>query len=118
VQCWQEYIGPYFSENEYGTPVIVSGECYQEILQALFFWNSKGYTSTGMKLGFSKMVLQPILLETMELWRNFFPGHLISRSGDTPWPRLSPDLSALFSLGTHERNGVSNQAAIHSGTRE
>jgi len=31
----------------------------------------------------------------METWpvRNMFPGHLVSRFGDVPWPPRSPDLS-------------------------
>jgi len=29
----------------------------------------------------------------MTIVRNMFPGHLISRFGDVPWPPLSPDLS-------------------------
>jgi len=29
----------------------------------------------------------------MTIVRNMFPGHLISRFGDVPWPPRSPDLS-------------------------
>ena len=28
--------------------------------------------------------------------RNMFPGHLISRFGDVPWPPRSPDLSTCY----------------------
>ena len=31
--------------------------------------------------------------ESMTIVRNMFPGHLISRFGDVPWPPSSPDLS-------------------------
>ena len=31
--------------------------------------------------------------ESMTTVRNMFPGHLISRFGDVPWPPCSPDLS-------------------------
>ena len=31
--------------------------------------------------------------ESMSIVRNMFPGHLISRFGDVPWPPRSPDLS-------------------------
>ena len=31
--------------------------------------------------------------ESMTIVRNMFPGHLISRFGDVPWPPRSPDLS-------------------------
>ena len=38
--------------------------------------------------------------ESMTIVRNMFPGHLISRFGDMPWPPHSPDLSEgdFFSL--------------------
>ena len=36
----------------------------------------------------------------MTIVRNMFPGHLISRFGDMPWPPRSPDLSTCdFFLG-------------------
>ena len=37
----------------------------------------------------------------MTIVRNMFPGHLISRFRDVPWPPRSPNLSAcdFFSLG-------------------
>ena len=31
--------------------------------------------------------------ESMTIVRNMFPGHLISRFGDVPWPPRPPDLS-------------------------
>jgi hypothetical protein len=31
--------------------------------------------------------------ESMAIIRNMFPGHLVSRFGDVPWPPCSPDLS-------------------------
>ena len=31
--------------------------------------------------------------ESMTIVRNMFPGHLISRFGDVPWPLRSPDVS-------------------------
>jgi len=38
--------------------------------------------------------------ESMTTFRNTFPGHLISRFGDVPWPPRSPDLSTCdFFLG-------------------
>jgi len=50
----------------------------------------------------------------METWpvRNMFPGHLISRFGDMPWPPRSPDLSTcdFFPLGVFEI------ACLHSQT--
>jgi len=37
----------------------------------------------------------------MAIVRNMFPGHLISRFGDVPWPPRSPDLSTcdFYPLG-------------------
>jgi len=42
--------------------------------------------------------------ESMIIVRNMFPGHLISRFGDVPWPPRSPELSMcdFFSLGVFE----------------
>ena len=42
--------------------------------------------------------------ESMTIVRNMFPGHLIYRFGDVPWPPRSPDLSTFdfFSLGVFE----------------
>jgi len=42
--------------------------------------------------------------ESMTIVRNMFPGHIISRFGDVPWPPRSPDLSTcdFFSLGVFE----------------
>jgi len=38
--------------------------------------------------------------DSMTIVRNTFPGHLISRFGDVPWPPRSPDLSTCdFFLG-------------------
>jgi hypothetical protein len=52
--------------------------------------------------------------ETMEMLRNLFPRHLISRFGDFNWPARSPDLSSpvLFLWG-HLKNRVF-QARPHS----
>jgi len=64
----------------------------------------------------------------METWstttvRNMFPGHLISRFGDAPWPPRSPYLSTcdFFPLGVfeivclHSQTGTLNdlKEAIH-----
>jgi hypothetical protein len=58
--------------------------------------------------------------ETMEMLRNLFPRHLISRFGDFNWPARSPDLSPpdLFLWGPPEEWGVSSQAAFHPGSEE
>jgi len=42
--------------------------------------------------------------ESMTIVRNMFPGYLISRLGDVPWPPRSPDLSTcdFFSLWLFE----------------
>jgi hypothetical protein len=37
---------------------------------------------------------------SMNVMRNFFPNHVISKNGDIPWPARSPDLAACdFFLG-------------------
>ena len=49
---------------------------------------------------------------SMSIVRNIFPGHLISRFGDVPWPPRCPDLSTcdFFPLGVFEI------ACLHSQT--
>ena len=49
--------------------------------------------------------------ESMTIVRNMFPGYLISRFGDVPWPPRSPDLSTCDFLG-----GVFEIACLHSQT--
>ena len=45
--------------------------------------------------------------ESVTIVRNMFPGHLISRFGDVPWPPRSPDLSACdFFLWGHLKSRV------------
>ena len=50
--------------------------------------------------------------ESMTIVRNMFPGYLISRFGDVPWPPRSTDLSKcdFFPLGVFEI------ACLHSQT--
>ena len=45
--------------------------------------------------------------ESVTIVRNMFPGHLISRFGDMPWPPRSPDLSTcVFFFGWYLKSCV------------
>lgn len=52
-------------------------------------WKSKDWK----KCDFSKMVSHTSC-KTMQILKDIFPGHLISRNGDLHWPPRSPDLTA------------------------
>jgi hypothetical protein len=54
----------------------------------------------------------------MACLRQLFPGRLISRYGDLPWPPRSPDLAApdCF-MGLTEGKGKQNKAQDRTGTK-
>ena len=56
----------------------------EEVVGILFLW--VGHFS-------SQLATAHTANESMTIVRNMFPGHLISRFGDVPWPPRSPDLS-------------------------
>lgn len=85
-------IGPYFFENEAGATVTVNSQRYRNMIQTflvphllqergdLWFQQDGATAHTA--------------IITMTVLRNLFPGRLISRFGDIPWPPRSPDLTA------------------------
>ena len=86
-------LGPYFFENDDGTTSTVTGEKYRSMMRNFmipeiekqglvqdFWFQQDGATSHTAR-------------ETMALLREHFPGRLISRFGDVPWPPRSPDLT-------------------------
>ena len=85
-------LGPYFFENDDGTTSTVTGEKYRVMIREFLipeierlgvhhaWFQQDGATSHTAR-------------ETMALLREHFPGRLISRFGDLPWPPRSPDLT-------------------------
>jgi hypothetical protein len=56
--------------------------------------------------------------ESMACLRQLFPGRMISRCGDLPWPLRSPDLAAPdFFMGLPEGKGIPNKAQDLTGTK-
>jgi hypothetical protein len=53
--------------------------------------------------GFNTMVERPRQQGKAQILRGMFPGRLISRFGDIPWPACSPDLTdRLFPVGASQ----------------
>lgn len=89
----QGVVGPYFFESENGSTLTVNSERYAEMLVNFAFpaldehvndrtlFQQDGATSHTANI-------------SMDLLRLAFPGRLISRNGDIPWPACSPDLTA------------------------
>lgn len=85
-------IGPYFFEGEDGETVTVTAARYVNMLENLrpeidrlqtrgnIWFQQDGATAHTARI-------------SMALLREMFPGRLISRFGDVPWPARSPDLS-------------------------
>lgn len=91
----QMIIGPYFFEDDNGRAVTVNGERYREMLQQFFIpelrrsginINDTWFQQDGATAHTAR--------ETLNLLRNVFHNHLISRFGDIPWPPRSPDVTA------------------------
>jgi hypothetical protein len=88
-----EVIGPYFCENETGNAVTLNGVRYRNIIMELLWPQLDGMETEDMWFqqdGASCHTAR----ETIELLREKFPGHVISRNGDQNWPQRSCDLTA------------------------
>ena len=58
--------------------------------------------------------------ESMTIFRNMFPGHLISRFGDVSWPPRSPDLSTcdFFLWGYFKSRVYTHKPRTLNGLKE
>lgn len=87
-------IGPYFFENDNGAAVTVTADRYLEMLNNFFlpalrrrriairniWFQQDGATAHTARISMARV-------------RQAFPGKVISRFGDVPWPPRSPDLT-------------------------
>lgn len=87
-------IGPYFFENERGNAVTVTAVRYVEMLQTFFLPALRDYNTDENTLFQQDGATSHTARIAMDVLRRTFPGCLISRYGDFPWPARSPDLSA------------------------
>lgn len=87
-------IGPYFFENQRGQALVINSERYVAMLREFFIpyleeneWdiNNIWFQQDGATAHTARVSVD-VLHET-------FPGRLISRNGDVPWPPRSPDLA-------------------------
>ena len=83
-----QIIGPFFFEGDGGERVTVTAACYVRMMENLHLenWGSIWFQQDWATAHTTKI--------SMALLHETFPGHLISRLGDVPWPACSPDLSA------------------------
>lgn len=90
--CAEKVIGPYFFEDAAGNAITVTGERYRTMLR-------KFLIPSLDELGLEHIWFQQdgataqTARDTMDLLRDAFPDHVISRFGDFPWPARSPDLT-------------------------
>lgn len=84
-------IGPYFFENEDGQAVTVNSQRYRHMLQTFLVPELHEHENLWFQQDGATAHTARI---SMAVLRNLFPGRLISRFGDVPWPARSPDLTA------------------------
>ncbi|KAL0868271.1 hypothetical protein ABMA27_007802 [Loxostege sticticalis] len=91
--CVDRVIGPYFFEDAGGNAITVNGERYRTMLREFLIPSLD-------ELGLEHIWFQQdgatahTARDTMDLVRDAFPGRVISRFGDLPWPARSPDLTS------------------------
>jgi len=86
-------IGPYFFE-ENGVTLTVNSACYIEMITNFLRPELCRRRINCANVWFQQDgAIAHTANESMTIVRNMFPGHLISRFGDVPWPPRSPDLS-------------------------
>ena len=87
-------IGPYFFEDDRGMSVTVNAERYVAMLQEFFLPYMQENESDIQNVWFQQDGATAHTANvSMTVIREAFPGCLISRNGDIPWPPRSPDLS-------------------------
>lgn len=87
-------VGPYFFEDDNGRTVTVNSERYADMLATFGLPGIDRYDPDGETLFQQDGATSHTANVSMDLLRLAFPGRLISRNGDIPWPARSPDLTA------------------------
>jgi hypothetical protein len=83
-------IGPYFFENDAGNAVTVNGVRYRNMITEFLWPQLDGMDMEGMWFQQDGATCHTAC-ETMELFREKFPGRVFSRNGDRNWPPRSCD---------------------------
>lgn len=87
-------IGPFFFTNEIGDAVTVNSRRYTDMLQTFFLPALDNYDTDENTRFQQDGATSHTARIAMDVLRTAFPGRLISRNGDIPWPARSPDLTA------------------------
>lgn len=87
-------IGPFFFEDDLGYTVTVNSDRYADMLATFFFPRLDGFNPDDNTLFQQDGATSHTAIVSMDLLKLAFPGCLISRNGDFPWPARSPDLTA------------------------
>lgn len=88
-------IGPYFFEDAQGATATVNSERYIAMLENFFIPELRRRGIDTRNVWFQQDgATAHTARASMEVVHRIFPGHVISRFGDVPWPPRSPDLSA------------------------
>lgn len=87
-------VGPYFFEDEHGNTVTVNSERYADMLVTFGLPGIDQYDPDEETLFQQDGATSHTANVSMGLLRLAFPGRLISKNGDIPWPPRSPDLTA------------------------
>ena len=87
-------IGPYFYENEAGSAVTVNAERYVEMINNFFTPQLARFAVNDQTLFQQDGATSHTARISIDAVNALFPGRVISRNGDIPWPPRSPDLTA------------------------
>lgn len=120
-------VGPYFFEDDNGRTVRVNSERYADMLATFGLPGIDRYDSDGETLFQQDGATSYTANVSMDFLRLAFPGRLISRNGDIPWPDITYntditsrdtdikytrlDSSRLLSLGLSEMQSLQIKSA-------
>ena len=90
-----DVIGPYFFEDENGRATTVNSENYVTMLRTGLIPDLERRNYRINEVWFQQdAATAHTARSTMDFLRSIFPGKVISRFGDVPWPARSPDLTS------------------------
>lgn len=87
-------IGPYFYEDEAGNTVTVSSQRYVQMIQNFLTPQLAGFQVNNHTLFQQDGATSHTARISINAVNALFPGRVISRNGNIPWPPRSPDLTA------------------------
>ena len=92
---WKRIIGPFFFKNEDGETINVDGRSYRSMLETFLvpqIEDDEDY-QRGKTFFMQDGAPPHTSRENITFLQQCFPGKLISRRGDIPWPPRSPDIT-------------------------